>query len=282
MWTHQLFAHQRDHLVNGSFSATWSKLSWQDDPTFTQNHVGPSLNPLPVKALIQVSSLYSRCNEGISFYRISLTYSLFVSDHLSFRQYIFQDLRTFISFFPPSHYFPSLSTHILPFSSCCGIHAPSTIQCWRQCSYRSFCPFAALKALKRFACWGKSAKQENLPPLHGLVFFRNDKNTKMFVGHSEGVLAYFSLTDSTICYHLLVHPFLPFLSCCTNFQKWWLCQQQILQQILYPCVKNHFKGTCTLFGYGHMWVLKHWSVIGITISHVLDCSPVSLSGLWSK
>ena len=83
-----------------SFSATWSKLSWQDDPTFTQNHVGPSLNPLPVKALIQVSSLYSRCNEGISFYRISLTYSLFVSDHLSFRQYIFQDLRTFISFFP--------------------------------------------------------------------------------------------------------------------------------------------------------------------------------------
>ena len=172
-----------------------------------------------MKALIQVSSLYSRCNEGISLYRISLTYSLFVSDHLSFRQYIFQDLRTFISFFPPSHYFPSLSTHILPFSSCCGIHAPSTIQCWRQCSYRSFCPFAALKALKRFACWGKSAKQENLPHLHGLVFFPNDKNTKMFVGHSEGVLAYFSLTDSTICYHFLVHPFLPFLSCCTNFQK---------------------------------------------------------------
>ena len=142
-------------------------------------------------------------------------------------------------------------------------------------------PICSFESPEKISLLGKECKI-NLPHLHGLVCFPNDKNTKMFVGHSEGVLAYFSLTDSTICYHLLVHPFLPFLSCCTNFQKWWLCQQQILQQILYPCVKNHFKGTCTLFGYGHMWVLKHWSVIGITISHVLDCSPVSLSGLWSK
>ena len=132
-----------------------------------------------VKALIQVSSLYSCCNEGggasASFYGIILSPSHFgrlLSPQSHFRQWtrilqmvIFfkklELLSIFLLLFLPSSrwgwamYFPPLSTHILPFSLLLP-HDPSykpMVPC--KFSYReqaAFCPLAPFKASKRYVC----------------------------------------------------------------------------------------------------------------------------------